>query len=601
MANEWGGRERALILLAAWSLAMAVMAGRAVQLQIARGGYYRNLSVQNRVRMIAIPSPRGRILDRRGTVIAESRPGYTLVLTGTGNWRPAVRTAARLLGLDSTAAEATVKQQRSAYPQDPVKLVRDLDPVKVALLEEHLEELPGMRIEYEALRHSNYGAYGSHLLGYVSEIGKRELEKRRDQGYNYGDVIGKSGLERQYEGALRGTDGCEYVEVDAHGRVQGSISQMPELPPSPGGDLFLTVDWRLQLILEKLFEPDLTGAAVAIEPATGRILALVSRPNFEPDIFAGGVSAGDWERLSQDPSFPLWDRAIRSLYPPGSTFKLVTALAAMSESLITPDARMRQACHGGMRIGNRYFKCWKGGGHGSLDMRQAIVQSCDVYFYQLGMMLGVDRLSKWADLLGLSRPTEIDLPQEVRGLVPNTAWYEKRLGRGSVTAGFPANLAIGQGEVLVTPLQMASLYAAVGKRGLAARPHLVLKVEGNDGTVLITERLDTTRLPVSRAALEAAVEALAGVVNQPGGTGGAARIDGVTVAGKTGTAQNPHGKDHSWFVGFAPADDPVIAVATLVENAGHGSAVAAPMVGRAIKAYLDMSMTADSSVAAGSR
>jgi penicillin-binding protein 2 len=291
MSAEWGGRERALALSAAVLLAMAAMLGRAAHLQIIQGGQYRMLSNQNRVRMTNIPSPRGRVIDRNGTVIAESRPGYALVLFGTSNWRPAVRTAARLLGLDSMAAEATIRQQRSAYPKDPVKLVRDLSPVQVAVLEEHLDSLPGLRLEYEALRQSNYGQYGSHLLGYVSEIGKKELEKRRQQGYRFGDVIGKAGLERQYENMLRGADGCEYVEVDAHGRVQGSITQMPEQLPVPGVDIVLTVDWRLQVFLEGLFEPGLTGAAVALEPGTGRILALVSRPNFEPKLFAGGISA----------------------------------------------------------------------------------------------------------------------------------------------------------------------------------------------------------------------------------------------------------------------------------------------------------------------
>jgi penicillin-binding protein 2 len=598
MAAEWGGRERALAMSALGLLAMFLMLARAAQLQVFQGGQYRLLSTQNRVRMIAIPSPRGRVLDRNGRVISESRPGYALVLFGTGNWRSAVRSAARLLGLDSLAAESTVRQQRAAYPRDPVKLLRDLSPLQVAVIEEHAEELPGLRIEYEALRHSNCGLHGSHLLGYVSEIGRRELEKRGEQGYRFGDMIGKSGLERQYESLLRGSDGCEYLEVDAHGRVQGGIPQMPELPPVPGVDIQLTVDWRLQDTLEGLFEPNLTGAAVALEPGTGRILALVSRPNFDPNLFAGGVSAAEWDRLSKDPRFPLWDRAIRSLYPPGSTFKLVTALAALSESLITPESRMRQACHGGIRIGNRYFKCWKGGGHGSLDLGQAIVQSCDVYFYQLGMMLGVDRLNKWADVLGLARPTGVDLPQEVKGLVPNTEWYEKRLGRGAVTAGIPANLAIGQGEVLATPLQMASLFAAVGKRGLAAKPHLVLLAVDARGKQMAAEQLDTFRLPIRREYLEAAVAALAAVVNQPGGTGGAARVEGVAVAGKTGTAQNPHGNDHSWFVGFAPAHDPVIAVAAIVENAGHGSAVAAPIVGKTIKTYLNLMATQDSVLAA---
>ncbi len=598
MAAEWGGRERALALTAAGIVILGVMLGRAAQLQVFHGGHYRSLSMQNRVKVIAIPSPRGRVLDRQGTVIAESRPGFALVLTGTSNWRPAVNKAARLLAVDSLGLQSAVRQQRSAYPKDPVKLARDLSPAQVALLEEHLAELPGMRLEYEALRHANYGPRGSHLLGYVSEIGRRELESRREQGYRFGDGIGKAGLERQYETLFRGADGCEYVEVDAHGRVQGGIPQMPELPPLPGVDIVLTVDWRLQLFVESLFEPGLTGAAVALEPGTGRILALVSRPNFDPNLFAGGVAAADWDKLSRDPSFPLWDRAIRSLYPPGSTYKVVTALAALSESLITPEIRMRQSCHGGMRIGNRYFKCWKKGGHGSLDMRQAIVQSCDVYFYQLGMMLGVDRLNRWSAAIGLAKATGIDLPQEADGLIPTTSWYEKRLGKGSVTAGIPANLAIGQGEVLATPLQMASLFAALGKRGLAARPHLLLRAVGPDGRLISGEQLDTVRIPIRPEHLAAVAEALDAVVNQPGGTGRAARVQGVTVAGKTGTSQNPHGDDHSWFVGFAPYEDPVIAVAVLVENAGHGSAVAAPMVGKTIGAYLEMTREGPPSLAA---
>jgi penicillin-binding protein 2 len=333
---------------------------------------------------------------------------------------------------------------------------------------------------------------------------------------------------------------------------------------------------------------------VAIEPATGRILALVSRPNFDPNIFAAGVRAEEWGRLVNDPAAPLWDRPVRSLYPPGSTFKAVTALAALSDSLVTEASYMRSPCRGWLRIGNRVFKCWAKGGHGSLNLHQAVVQSCDVYFYQLGMMLKVSGLSKWALDLGLGRKTGIDLPKEVAGLIPTEQWYDAKLGKGRITAGLSANMAIGQGEVLTTPLQMAMLYAAIGNRGMLARPHLVLKAEGFDGEVLSSERIESARLPASEAGLAAIVKALEGVVNEPGGTGGAARVEGVTVAGKTGTAQNPHGKDHSWFVGFAPSQEPAIAVAVVVENAGHGSAVAAPMVGKIIREYLSKVRTAPS-------
>lgn len=579
-------KQRPLIAVILCFVAIGALLIRLGQLQILEAGYYRDLSARNRVKSINIPFPRGRIMDCRGTVIAESRPGYVLVLFGSDDWKDGVRKAARLLGLDSLTMEATVRQQRALYPKSPVKLVRDLSPVQIARIEENLTDLPGLRIEYEALRDAPYGPRGSHIIGYVSEIGKRELEKYRDRGYSFGDGIGKSGLEKYYEDILRGADGYQFVEVDAHGRILGSIPEMPEVAPVPGIDLCLTVDWRLQEYVESLFDPDLTGAAVALEPGTGRILALVSRPNFDPNLFSGGISSQEWLRLSRDPKFPLWDRAIRSQYPPGSTFKVVTALAALSESLITPQSRLHQACHGGIRIGNRYFGCWKKGGHGSLDLSQAIIQSCDVYFYQLGMMLGVERIERWSRKLGLARATGFDLPQEVEGLVPTSEWYEKRWGKGAVTAGIAANLAIGQGEILVTPLQMAALYAAVGKRGLWARPHLLFKARRWDGSIIQEEALDTLRLPISAQHLEAVVQALVGVVNDPQGTGGSARSTEVTVAGKTGTAQNPHGQDHSWFVGFAPAQDPVIAVAVVVENAGHGSAVAAPIVGKTIAAYL---------------
>jgi len=579
-------KQRSLIAIFLCLVAIGALLVRLGQLQIVEAGYYRELSARNRVKPISIPFPRGRIMDRRGTVIAESRPGYALVLFSSDDWREGVRKAAKLLGLDSLTMEATVRQQRALYPKSPVKLVRDLSPVQVARIEENLAELPGLRIEYEALRDAPYGSRGSHIIGYVSEIGRREWERLRERGYSFGDGIGKAGLERYYEEILRGADGYQFVEVDAHGRIIGGIPEMPEVAPVPGVDLCLTVDWRLQEYVESLFDPDLTGAAVALEPGTGRVLALVSRPNFDPNQFSGGISLRDWLRLSQDPKFPLWDRAIRSQYPPGSTFKVVTALAALAESLITPQSHMRQSCHGGIRIGNRFFGCWRKGGHGSLDLTQALVQSCDVYFYQLGMMLGVEGIERWARKLGLARATGFDLPQEVEGLVPSPEWYEKRWGKGAVTGGIAANLAIGQGEILVTPLQMAALYAAVGKRGLWARPHLLLEARRWDGNIVRQEELDTFRLPIPEHHLEAVVQALVGVVNDPGGTGGAARSAEVVVAGKTGTAQNPHGRDHSWFVGFAPAQDPVIAVAAVVENAGHGSAVAAPIVGKTIEAYM---------------
>ena len=454
------------------------------------------------------------------------------------------------------------------------------------MIEEHADKLPGLRLATESRRKAPFGSYASHLIGYTSELNSREYERLKDQGYRLGDFLGKGGLEKQYENLLRGSDGCEFVEVDAKGREQGNIPDLERLEPVPGVNLYLTIDWRLQQLAESLFVDGMQGSAVAVDPRTGQILALVSSPNFNPDLFSTGISSGNWERLANDPSFPLWDRAIRSVYPPGSTFKVFTAAAALDSGLIDEKKLLPKACHGSLRIGNRVFKCWKAGGHGSLNLHDAIVQSCDVYFYQLGQMLGVQGISDLCLKVGLGSETGIDLPQEVPGLVPTISWYEKRLGRGSWGGGVPANLSIGQGELLVTPLQLAVMYGAIGNNGRLFQPHLVLKTEDYQGELLEKEKLISHQLGISSNTIAIIKQALAGVVNQPGGTGGSARIYGVEVAGKTGTAQNPHGDDHSWFVAFAPKDDPVISVAVLVENAGHGSAVAAPLAGKLIRQYL---------------
>jgi len=586
VAQDYKNSSRAAAALIFWMAALSVLLIRTAQLQILEGARYKNYARQNRVRKVAIPAARGLIFSRDSVIIAESKPAFNLVLVAVRDWGPAVITAARILGLDSNSVKQEITFQRRAYPKDPVSIVRNLSPAQVAVIEEHSDQLPGLRLATESRRKAPYGSCASHLIGYTSELNSREYERLKDQGYRLGDFLGKGGLEKQYEYLLRGSDGCEFVEVDAKGREQGNIPDLERLEPVPGANLYLTIDWKLQQLAESLFVGGMQGSAVALDPRTGQILALVSSPNFNPDLFSTGISSEDWDRLANDPSFPLWDRAIRSVYPPGSTFKVFTAAAALDGGLIDEKKLLPKACHGAMRIGNRVFKCWKPSGHGSLNLHEAIVQSCDVYFYQLGQMLGVQGISDLCLKVGLGSKTGIDLPQEVPGLVPTISWYEKRLGRGSWGGGVPANLSIGQGELLVTPLQLAVMYGAIGNNGRLFQPHLVLKTEDYKGELLEKEKLIRHQLGISPSSIAIIKQALAGVVNQPGGTGGSARTYGVEVAGKTGTAQNPHGDDHSWFVAFAPKDDPVISVAVLVENAGHGSAVAAPLAGKLIRQYL---------------
>lgn len=586
MVQDFKNSSRAAAGLIFWIAALSVLLIRTAQLQIVEGARYQNYARQNRVRKVAIPAARGLIFSRDSVIIAESKPAFNLVLVAVRDWGPAVITAARILGLDSNSVKQEIIYQRRAYPQDPVSIVRNLTPEQVAIIEEHTDKLPGLRLATESRRKSPFGNYASHLIGYTSELNSREYERLKDQGYRLGDFLGKGGLEKQYEDLLRGSDGCEFVEVDAKGREQGNIPDLERLEPVPGVNLYLTIDWKLQQLAESLFTGGMLGSAVAVDPRTGQILALVSRPNFNPDLFSTGINSDNWNRLVNDPSFPLWDRAIRSAYPPGSTFKIFTAAAALDSGLIDEKKLLPKACHGSLRIGNRVFKCWKAGGHGSLNLHDAIVQSCDVYFYQLGQLLGVQGISDLCLKIGLGSETGVDLPQEVPGLIPTIGWYEKRLGKGSWGGGVPANLSIGQGEILTTPIQLAALYAAVGNDGLFFKPHLLLKAETYDGKLVAGETLESRQLGISPGSIAIIKQALVGVVNQPGGTGGSARIAGVEVAGKTGTSQNPHGDDHSWFVAFAPKDDPVISVAVIVENAGHGSAVAAPLAGKLLKRYL---------------
>ncbi|MCU0606006.1 MAG: penicillin-binding protein 2 [Candidatus Edwardsbacteria bacterium] len=586
MAQEIGSRERTLALMAICGAALSLLLVRSAQLQVFDSSKYGMLSRQNRLRRIDLAAPRGLVLTADSVIIAESRPGFNLVLFATADWAAPVSRAASLLALDSAAMFAAVTGQRRQFPRDPVVLVRDLPPPLLARIEEHLDDLPGLRIETASLRRACFGPVGSHLLGFTGRIAVNQYDSLRDYGYGLDDFLGKGSLEQQYENILRGSDGYELYEVDARGRERGAPQALEPVEPVPGSTLRLSIDWGLQLAAESLFAVGQKGAAVAIEPSTGRILALVSRPNFDPNQFATGIRAADWNRLANDPDFPMWDRAVRSAYPPGSTFKVVTAAAALEESLITADGRMPRACGGSLRIGNRVFKCWDKGGHGSLDLHGAMVHSCDVYFYQLGLALTVERMARWSRRMGLGDRTRVDLPIESPGLVPDSSWYRRRTGPGSWRGGVAANMAIGQGELMVTPLQLASLYGAIGNDGQRWKPHLLVSAETAEGAVFRKELKIYDRLPLSPATIAALKRALADVVNQPGGTGGAARVAGVAVAGKTGTAQNPHGEDHSWFACFAPADRPSIAVAVLVENAGHGSAVAAPIAGSIVRTYL---------------
>ena len=552
----------------------AVLWLRAFSLQIVWGEYYRRLSEKNRIRMEPIEALRGPILDRNGVVLVENRPSYTVAVmpSRTGNLDTTMAYLGRITGVGEEEVRRRMSAQRR-WPHQPVKVRRDLPFSVLAAIEEHRYELPGVIYQIEARRSYPFGKLASHVLGYVGEPTRREFAKLAREGYLYGELVGRSGVELYYERLIHGRPGVRYTEVDALGREVRVLSYRD---PLPGARLYLTLDVRLQKAAEEAFGKGRTGALVMLDPRNGDILAMVSRPAFDPALFSGVLSKETWEAIQADTSYPLLNRAVQSAYPPGSTLKPLTALVGLVSGGVDEDTEFE--CHGSFRFGDRTFRCWKEEGHGRLDLIGAIAQSCDVYFYKLAVRTDVDVWAQYARALGLGSPTGVDLPGEVGGLVPSREYY----GRGW-TQGLMLNLAIGQGEVLVTPIQMACYAGAIGT-GRLVQPHVLLRVEERNGRTFTVEP-KSRDLPVPPEVLAIVRRGMLEAVEGKDGTGRAARVAGVKVAGKTGTAQNPHGEHHAWFVAFAPYEDPTIALAVVVEHAGHGGAVAAPIAGKVLSGY----------------
>ena len=404
--------------------------------------------------------------------------------------------------------------------------------------------------------------------------------------YMRGDLIGRMGIERQYEKILRGVDGKRFVEVNALGRKAELLGDRQPILPRRGEDITLSVDLDLQRAAEEAFQPGARGAVVAMDPRTGEVLALVSKPNYDPNEFSTGITQARWEELSQGGNYPLFNRAIQASYPPGSTLKPFVALAGLSMRAITPMTTFAEPCYGYYQFGRRRFGCWEHEGHGWTSLRSALAHSCDVYFYQLGLRIGLDRLSTFMKNLGVMDKTGIDLPQERRGLFANAAWYDKHYGVGRWSKGLILNLAIGQGESSLTPVKLAQITSVIANGGTLWKPR-ILKSASRDGredrTALPRADSLETHLDYPSKDMASVRDAMVAVVAD--GTGYQAKVDSVTVAGKTGTAQNPHGQDHALFICFAPASRPEIAVAVMVENAGHGSTAAAPVAQKVLQAY----------------
>ena len=587
-------RERAFTILVGAVFGMVLL--RLFSLQVLAGTRYRELSEENRIRVEVLTAPRGEIRDRKGRLLTDNVPSFTVTIDPydkayVSNAEHLDSTVVRLSGILELDPEVLIAKVKKEKKQSflIIRLKRNADLKSVAYVSEHRAELPGVEVEAEPLRRYPYGSFASHLLGYVGEISDKELEDPRyATTYMRGDLIGRMGIESQYERYLRGEDGKRFVEVNALGRKAELLGDKHPILPKRGADVTLTIDLDLQRAAEDAFQPGARGAVVAIDPRTGEVLALASKPNYDPNEFSTGITQARWDELSQGGNYPLFNRAIQAAYPPGSTLKPFVALAGLAMHSISSTTTFPEPCYGYFQFGRRKFGCWEKNGHGWTALREAIKHSCDVYFYQLGVRSGLNRLSDFMKRLSMSERTGIDLPQERRGLFPDAAWYDRRFGAGHWSKGLVLNLAIGQGEVSLTPVKLAQLTAVIASNGILTKPYLLRSVT-RDGVevpraVPPPESL-RTNLSLTPGDLAAVRSAMVAVVNEGGGTGGQARVDSVVVAGKTGTAQNPHGNDHALFICFAPAAKPEIAVAVLVENAGHGSSAAAPLAQKVLQAY----------------
>ncbi len=560
-------------------------------LQAIKGEYYYDQAESNRIRPVKIRPPRGIIYDRNGRPIVENVLAFdvSIVPEDAHNLDATINKLSSIVKLRPETIRALLDDAASVRTKyEPVKIQEEAPWDEVAVVEAHQEDLPGAIIEPEHRRHYPYAGLASHQLGY---IGKVSQTQRKQEQTDIGLLTGQGGLEKVYDKYLRGTAGRRMIQVNAAGR---KVKDLGIEEPKPGTDIYLTIDLDVQKAAEESLG-DRSGAVVAMDPNTGEILALASHPNYDPNLFPRGIAPKDWVRLTNDPTHPLYNRAIQSVYPPGSTFKIIVSLAGLETGVIKPNDKV--TCRGSIKSGKHTFRCWKKEGHGTISFHRALVESCDVYFYTMGERIGWDRVAQYAKKLGYGSLTGIPLPDEKQGLIPTTEWKQKRTKEPWYPGDTYIN-SIGQGFVLVSPIQACQMMSAVANGGYFYRPTLLKQTRNREtGEVKVFSPEPKSRISLDSQALDEVRTALAGVVSEPGGTGHGAQNPFATVAGKTGTAQvitqKIPGKklgeklqDHAWFVAYAPVESPKIAVAVLVEHGGHGGSAAAPVARRVIEEYM---------------
>lgn len=552
------------------------------KLQVQNPGYYQEAAERNRIKSLPILAPRGKILDRDGRVIVDNQSSFRLILSRENLKQEHLKVIAEGLDLDYGDLLERLRRYASRPRYEPMVLKEELTQSDLAFVESHRdsETFPEMELIQSHRRLYPEGGFAAHLLGYTGEISENELYSPEFAKYDPGAIIGKAGIERQYNDWLTGVDGSRQVVVDNRGREHEVLGLKEAVP---GKDLELTIDLDLQAVAELAMDGK-RGAVVALDPRNGEVLAMVSRPAFDPNKFTGRIRRADWKQITDDPGNPMLNRAIQAQLAPGSTFKPIMALAGLEQGII--DDNFRVHCSGGATFYGRYFKCHLKRGHGTVDVHKAITQSCDVFFYTVGNRLGIDHIAEYAQLAGMGEKTGIDLPNEVEGVVPSTKWKLRNF-RQKWYAGETISVAIGQGALTVTPLQLAEAIAGIADGGRWIRPHMLKLPSGS---------LKIRQGNLNPDSIAKVIYGMYGVVNEYG-TGVRARLAGYDVCGKTGTAQlasnqylkgktAKHLQDNAWFVGFAPRQAPEIVVVALFENGEHGQ-LAAPIVRDVIKAYFD--------------
>jgi len=591
--SKIGGIQKRLpYLIYIIGICMALIMFRLWFLQVIKGNYYKELSENNRLRIVKIPPPRGIIYDREGTPLVENVPSFdiSLIPEDIPKEVDTVGRLATLLGIPEGDIKKKIEATKHKYPFQPIKIKENADWKEVAEVEARRGDLPGVVVEVEVTRNYLYGDLGAHVIGYLGRISPEQVEMEEYSGFPSGSLVGQWGVEKSFDMVLRGIPGERIIEVDALGR---EVRVLGEKEPIPGDDLYLTIDLKTQRVAEEVLG-DEAGAIVALDPNNGEIIALASRPSPDPNRFARGISRKDWDQLINNPLHPFTNRAIQSQVPPGSTFKIVMAVAGLETGKISPFTETN--CQGYIHFGNKDFRCWRSEGHGRVSLYRAIVESCDVYFYELGKRLGIDLISDYAVTFGLGNTTGVSLPSEKAGLVPSSNWKINSLGKPWFL-GETISVSIGQGYLLVTPIQMAEVVAAIANNGVLYRPQVVRRINGRDGHLDFSP--EGKRIKINNGTLKFLREAMGGVVEDPHGTGRLARSGITTIGGKTGTSQvigvkegvraenlPKRFRDHAWFVAFAPLEEAKIAIAVFVEHGGHGGVASAPLARRVIEEYI---------------